>query len=167
MSIAKVFPALAVAVTVCTSTPGEARQVRLPNSASTEYRQALHPLYHLVEILAGRGDLGELHRQLLVEPLPAEELYDLRSDPHEMRNLAGDGALAAMQSELGERLETWIEESQDLGFESLDADHVAFFEEYRIKQNRDLRKRREALRDKVLQAVLAGGGNRQSAQQVP
>ncbi len=35
---------------------------------------------------------------------PAEELYDVRNDPHHMNNLAGDPAFAARKRALAERL---------------------------------------------------------------
>ena len=54
--------------------------------------------------------------------MPAEELYDLENDPHEIRNLAGSDqpeAQAALRR-MRELLETWIKETDDQGavFES-------------------------------------------------
>ena len=37
----------------------------------------------------------------------SKELYNLESDPHELRNLAGDPAHAAVQAELEKRIEAW------------------------------------------------------------
>jgi arylsulfatase A-like enzyme len=36
-----------------------------------------------------------------------QELYDLQSDPHEMRNLAGDGAARGVKTEMEKRLNAW------------------------------------------------------------
>jgi N-sulfoglucosamine sulfohydrolase len=44
---------------------------------------------------------------------PAVELYDLRNDPHEQRNLAGEPAQAGRIKELRARLEAWMHEQGD------------------------------------------------------
>jgi N-sulfoglucosamine sulfohydrolase len=61
-----------------------------------------------------RGDakMGErdvkayLHR-------PKEELYDLTSDPHELKNLAGDPAQAKVLEELRTKLHDWRKRTND------------------------------------------------------
>ena len=49
--------------------------------------------------------------------MPAEELYDLKADPHEIKNLADskDPAHAAKLKELRGLLEKWIEDTNDQG----------------------------------------------------
>ena len=44
---------------------------------------------------------------------PAEELYDLRTDPHQLVNLAGRPETAAVQRELRARVERWMRETAD------------------------------------------------------
>ncbi|NJN05230.1 MAG: sulfatase [Rhodobacteraceae bacterium] len=44
---------------------------------------------------------------------PAVELYDMRADPHEQRNLASDPAQAARVKELRARLEAWMKQQGD------------------------------------------------------
>lgn len=44
---------------------------------------------------------------------PREELYELETDPHELRNLAGEPAWASAQAELRERLRNWMGETGD------------------------------------------------------
>jgi uncharacterized sulfatase len=127
-------------------------------SASTEHRKSNHPMYHLVELLAKRGELGQLHRKLLIDPLPNEELYDLRQDPHELNNLAADPALTDLKQKLRDRLENWIKESGDRGFEPLAPKHVAFFDEYRKSKRKRLSKKREALKEDVRKAVEDAAG---------
>jgi uncharacterized sulfatase len=46
---------------------------------------------------------------------PAEELYDLGSDPLETRNLAGDPSLAAVQTRLRTELDRWMQQQGDRG----------------------------------------------------
>lgn len=134
-------------------------------SVSSEYRKALHPLYHLAEILEKREELNTIHRQLLLDPLPNEELYDLEADPHEMNNLVGQAEFAEVHGELKERLTNWIKESGDLGFEPLSPEHAEHFDNYRETQEKNNRKRRNALRLKVLDAVEAEATRRKMATQ--
>ena len=123
------------------------------HSASTEYRKAYHPMYHLVELLAQRGKLAKMHRKLLLEALPKEELYDLGADPHELKNLAADPAFAELKRKLRSRLEHWIKESGDLGFKPLDREHVEFFDRYRDGNRKRYAKRRQTLKEEVKKAV--------------
>jgi N-sulfoglucosamine sulfohydrolase len=44
---------------------------------------------------------------------PGEELYDLRSDPHELKNLAGDTEHAETLAELRKTLRSWQERTAD------------------------------------------------------
>jgi hypothetical protein len=46
-------------------------------------------------------------------PTPEEELFDLVFDPNEAANLAGDPAHAGVLAELRERLDRWMEETDD------------------------------------------------------
>ena len=120
-------------------------------TASTEYRKAMHPLYHLIGILAERGELSELHNRLLAGPFPPEELYDLTTDPHELNNLVGQRDMEPRRQQLRDQLDDWIRESGDLGFEPLHPDHVEFFDRYRERQRESLRDKRQALRDLVIE----------------
>jgi len=60
-------------------------------------------------------------KELLVEPYfklgfekrPAEELYVLKDDPYNIRNMAGNKQYAAVQSDLRKRLEQWMRETKD------------------------------------------------------
>ncbi|QDT41474.1 Arylsulfatase [Gimesia alba] len=46
-------------------------------------------------------------------PRPAEELYDLEADPHELHNLAGQKEFQKVQQELRAALDQWQEETHD------------------------------------------------------
>ena len=62
------------------------------------------------------GKLTDLQEKLLFSPTrPAEELYNLQADRWEMNNLASDGAHAAVLKEMRQRLDRWIEETNDQG----------------------------------------------------
>ena len=54
-------------------------------------------------------------QQKLWEPKPIEELYDLKNDPFETRNLADSPEYDQIKARLQKRLHTWILESHDLG----------------------------------------------------
>jgi len=59
-----------------------------------------------------RPDLA-LYRALALERRPPEELYDLRSDPHQVRNVATDASHAEQRRELRERVQRWMRETGD------------------------------------------------------
>ena len=47
------------------------------------------------------------------KPKPAEELYDLSSDPDELNNLADDPKFSILRDELQNRLQDFLEETRD------------------------------------------------------
>lgn len=61
------------------------------------------------------GRLDETQSLLFLPERPAEELYDLRSDPEEIRNLAGKGEYQATMEEMRKRLDDWMVETNDRG----------------------------------------------------
>lgn len=61
------------------------------------------------------GKLSPLQASYFETPRPAEELYDLRADPDEVNNLAGNPAFAAKRKELSGVLATWREQIHDPG----------------------------------------------------
>jgi len=44
---------------------------------------------------------------------PPEELYDLKADPHEMRNLAGDPKQASRVASMRAELKAWMKQQGD------------------------------------------------------
>ncbi|PQO25590.1 sulfatase [Blastopirellula marina] len=63
-------------------------------------------------------DAGELNdaQSHFWEEKPAEELYDLESDPDEVNNLAGDAKYAEQHQELKNALYKWQAKIRDIGF---------------------------------------------------
>lgn len=62
-----------------------------------------------------RGELDDVQRQFF-EPRPAESLFDLDADPHEVRNLAGDPGHAEVLAELRGELQHQVKSMPDLSF---------------------------------------------------
>jgi hypothetical protein len=61
------------------------------------------------------GKLNDVQRLFFQPTKPAEELYDVNADPHEIRNLAGDAKLAPVLKEMRAALDRWIADTGDLG----------------------------------------------------
>lgn len=86
-----------------------------PHLQPNAYKDGKQIVKRLRELHAA-GELNELQERLLFAPTrPAEELYDLRSDPQELVNLAGDSQHQAELEKLRARLSAWEEATGDIG----------------------------------------------------
>lgn len=61
------------------------------------------------------GELNEV-QSAFWEPKPAEELYDVEADPHNVHNLAGDPACREVLERMREANREWLLRSRDAGF---------------------------------------------------
>lgn len=81
--------------------------------------QELRRLHAEEALLIGKGEVPGLltpeQRLFLAERKPREELYDLETDPHEVRNLADDPAYASVLRRLRRELDRWQKQCGDLG----------------------------------------------------
>ena len=50
---------------------------------------------------------------LFKDPKRPDELYDLEADPHELHNLISDQTLASVRNQLRDRLQVWLERTDD------------------------------------------------------
>ncbi len=84
-----------------------------PDALRNRYRflQLAYP--HWQELFEA-GELNEVQRQFF-EPREPEALYDLASDPHETRNLAGDPEYAGVLADMRGRLRERMRSMPDLG----------------------------------------------------
>ncbi len=88
-----------------------------PLLQANAYKERSYPVWNLLKELHAQGKLNPV-QQFLVQPrMPEEELYDLETDPHETRNLAGSTKPEhqAVRERLSVALVHWIEESGDQG----------------------------------------------------
>lgn len=59
------------------------------------------------------GKLTPAQAETLLAPRPEIELYHTATDPHQLKNLAGDPKYAAVQKRLSKTLKQWMEETRD------------------------------------------------------
>lgn len=79
-----------------------------------QYRDGQAPTKRLRELHAS-GKLGAIPKAAFFGKRPAEELYDLRKDPHQVNNLAQDPKYADELKKHREVLNQWIKETNDQG----------------------------------------------------
>ncbi|MFI3305577.1 MAG: sulfatase [Rikenellaceae bacterium] len=79
----------------------------------SQYRDTSKPYKEFMKIWqSGEAPFAD---EWLSDERPAEELYDIVNDPHEIHNLASDPAYAEVLTKMRGRLEGWIEETDDQG----------------------------------------------------
>jgi len=88
-----------------------------PFLQANEYKEKQYPVWNLLKKLHEEERLTPAQEFLCAPHMPEEELYDLQSDPHEIRNLAQSRQHQAILKRLRGVLEKWIEESHDQGRE--------------------------------------------------
>lgn len=76
------------------------------------YKKLQYPVETLMKVMHAQGQWDSL---LMAQTRPVEELYDLSTDPHEMKNLAKDPMYAATLTELRAAVDNWIRQSGDKG----------------------------------------------------
>src|SRR5207249_6135252 len=59
-----------------------------PFLQTNDYKERSYPVWNLLKELHAQGKLTPAQAFLTAPTMPAEELYDLEADPHEIRNLA-------------------------------------------------------------------------------
>jgi hypothetical protein len=64
--------------------------------------------------LRDAGKLTPAQSACFISPRPAEELYDVNADPHELINLAGNRRYAEVLGEMRRALSAWARETSDV-----------------------------------------------------
>lgn len=73
------------------------------------------PVMQELRRVHAEGKLRPEARQFMADDKPKEELYDLQSDPHEVKNLAGNPEMGAVLSRLRRAHEHWARQTRDVG----------------------------------------------------
>jgi arylsulfatase A-like enzyme len=84
----------------------------LPNTPPADTVRTL--TFQAMRRLRDRGGLLPVHLDCFVRPRPAEELYDVEADPHELHNLASMPSHAPTLEALRAALARWRRETGDL-----------------------------------------------------
>ena len=87
----------------------------LPYSQVNMYKETQYPVLRLMFRMRTAGTLGPVPSLFMADTKPAEELYDVRSDPHNVVNLAGRPQHADTLAAMRARLATWEDETGDQG----------------------------------------------------
>ncbi|HZO86442.1 MAG TPA: sulfatase, partial [Verrucomicrobiae bacterium] len=84
------------------------------DSAGTPPADAVRsPTFQAMRQLRDAGKLTDAQMNPFQKPRPAEELYDVTSDPHELKNLVGDPGYAKVLGMFRKQLESWQKETGD------------------------------------------------------
>jgi arylsulfatase A-like enzyme len=88
-----------------------------PFLQKNDYKERSYPVWNLLKELHAQGTLTPPQVALCQPTMPAEELYDLSTDPHQIHNLAGstDPRHQAALAHLRSVLEKWIVDTDDQG----------------------------------------------------
>ncbi|MCD6304266.1 MAG: sulfatase [Planctomycetes bacterium] len=72
-----------------------------------EYKERQYPVLALMNVLHMEGKLTPVQDRFMQPHKPKEELYDLRKDPYEVHNVAGDPNYAGVLREMRSQLAAW------------------------------------------------------------
>ncbi|HWN95962.1 MAG TPA: hypothetical protein VNT99_13075, partial [Methylomirabilota bacterium] len=86
----------------------------LPYAQRVDYMEEM-PTMQVWRKLNYEGKLKAPQKLFFQLTKPAEELYDVKSDPHEIKNLAGHPKYAPVLKEMRTALDNWITETHDMG----------------------------------------------------
>ncbi len=84
----------------------------IPCMQHSGYKKTQYPVETVMKVLHAEGKWDS---PFMAKTRPEEELYDLKVDPNEMNNLAGDPKFADKLAELRGDVNSWIKETNDLG----------------------------------------------------
>jgi len=79
------------------------------------YKQREYPVWSLLQLLHAQGRLTPAQERFMAATRPAEELYDLREDHHELENLAHSEGHSGVLERMRRRLDDWVETTGDQG----------------------------------------------------
>ena len=86
-----------------------------PYTQKNEYKETSYPMLNLMKELHAQGKLTPVQALFMAPRKPDEELFDLRSDPWEINNLAASPDHQKTLKRLRAILEKWIKDTGDQG----------------------------------------------------
>ena len=86
-----------------------------PFLQKNDYKERSYPVWNLLKELHAEKKLTPAQEFLCAPNMPAEELYDLSTDPHEVKNLTQSPEHEATLKRMRTVLEKWIADTQDKG----------------------------------------------------
>jgi arylsulfatase A-like enzyme len=101
------------------------------------YALATREVYWAMRERDAAGDLDPVQRRYLSATKPPEELYDLREDPHQVDNVAGDPANRERLGEFRTLLDRWVRATDDRGRFPEDPAVVQYHEDRKREQFAD------------------------------
>ena len=99
-----------------------------PYTQFNAYKKAEYPVLTLMQVLYKKGGLNEDQARFMAAVRSGEELYDLKSDPFEMHNLAANKEYQGKLKELRTQMDAWLITS-DKGAYPEDAGEVNYAQE--------------------------------------
>ena len=87
----------------------------LPYMQPNMYKMRQYPVYSLMPILYAQGKLTPDQARFMAPVKPAEELYDLTNDPHELNNLADKPEHKDVLKRMSDLLDEWVKQTNDKG----------------------------------------------------
>ncbi|VGO22951.1 sulfatase family protein [Pontiella sulfatireligans] len=79
------------------------------------YKEGHYPMLAEMAVMYAKGTLTPAQAAFFAPTKPEVELYDLRTDPHETKNLAGNSKYASIKKELLTELNKWRKSINDHG----------------------------------------------------
>jgi len=95
-----------------------------PYTQFSGYKRLQYPVLTLMQILHKQDLLTPEQARFMAATRPAEEFYDLKQDPFELRNLAEGGEFEKVLKEHSGKLDEWIKATGDQGDRPEPADVV-------------------------------------------
>ena len=99
-----------------------------PFFQTNRYKLANYPTIWVMHDLHRRGELTPAQRFYMQPERPAEELYDVQADPHEIVNLADSSSHRSVLHQMRRRLGRWTRRIDDQGRLPEDPEVQAYYE---------------------------------------
>jgi len=87
----------------------------LPYYNTSRYKSMGYPVLALMKDMAKEGTLTPDQARFFADDRPAEELYDLQADPHEIKNLAANPEYEGVLTQMQGAMDSWVVETGDMG----------------------------------------------------